>query len=274
MPDGQAVCASCGMGPIVNSGAAPAAAMVGTPAAPAGPPITSPDGQWVWNGTQWVAAPGPPPPPPPAAPFGGAYQPAGAPYGGPARPQKTNGMAIASLVLGILWLSGLGSLLAVIFGHISKKQIRERLEGGNGLATAGLILGYIGLASALFFILVVVGAVSVFSSQLSEDHAALARSELRNAATAEESYLTDYDVYTNDLGTLASQEYLRIDPGVQLVLGFDGTAGYCLVGNYIGQDNWYLYDSQSGGLSEITYGSASDAEAACSDPSTRFAAPG
>lgn len=37
--------------------------------------------------------------------------------------QQTNGLAIASLVLGILWLSGLGSFLALIFGYISKRQI-------------------------------------------------------------------------------------------------------------------------------------------------------
>ncbi len=30
--------------------------------------------------------------------------------------QQTNGLAMASLVLGIVWVFGLGSILAVIFG--------------------------------------------------------------------------------------------------------------------------------------------------------------
>jgi hypothetical protein len=58
----------------------------------------------------------------------------------------TNGLAIASLVLGVLWIWWLGSLLAVIFGHFARRQIRETGAGGDGLAVAGLILGWIGLA--------------------------------------------------------------------------------------------------------------------------------
>jgi len=61
-----------------------------------------------------------------------------------APPSKTSGLAIASLVTSILGLS----LIAVITGHIAKKQIRESMGAltGDGLATAGLIIGYIGLA--------------------------------------------------------------------------------------------------------------------------------
>ena len=39
-------------------------------------------------------------------------------------------MAIASLVLGILWIYGLGAILALVFGYMAKKQIRERGESG------------------------------------------------------------------------------------------------------------------------------------------------
>lgn len=67
-----------------------------------------------------------------------------------AQPRRTNGLAVASLVLGLLWLYGLGSLLAVIFGHVSISQTnRDPSQGGNGLAVAGLVLGYIGLAGLL-----------------------------------------------------------------------------------------------------------------------------
>jgi hypothetical protein len=70
-------------------------------------------------------------------------------------------MAIASLVLGILWLWGLGSLLALIFGMVGRNQIDASAghQGGRGLAVAGIVLGIIGLAGAvLVTILVIVSA--------------------------------------------------------------------------------------------------------------------
>jgi hypothetical protein len=66
------------------------------------------------------------------------------------QPLRTSGLAVASLVLGLLWLCGLGSLLATIFGAVALSQI-SRSNGtitGKGLALAGLILGILGLALA------------------------------------------------------------------------------------------------------------------------------
>jgi peptidyl-prolyl cis-trans isomerase B (cyclophilin B) len=57
----------------------------------------------------------------------------------------TNGLAIASMVLGLVG----GSVLAVVFGHVARSQIRRTGEDGDGLAVAGLVLGYIGLAASL-----------------------------------------------------------------------------------------------------------------------------
>jgi hypothetical protein len=81
-------------------------------------------------------------------PYGQQYgQQYGQPYGGYpyAPPQRTNGLAIASMVLGILWLYWIGSILALVFGYTAKKQIRERGEAGGGMATAGIVLGWIGV---------------------------------------------------------------------------------------------------------------------------------
>jgi hypothetical protein len=68
----------------------------------------------------------------------------------PTRPmvQKTNGSAIASLVLSILGLFGIGSVLGIIFGHRARKEIRASggYEGGEGLATAGIVIGWVTLA--------------------------------------------------------------------------------------------------------------------------------
>ncbi|MGY1683586.1 DUF4190 domain-containing protein [Geodermatophilus sp. SYSU D01176] len=77
----------------------------------------------------------------------------GQPYGWPyPPPQRTNGMAIASMVLGILWLYWIGSILALVFGYVAKQQIRERGETGGGMATAGIVLGWVGVGFLLLFL--------------------------------------------------------------------------------------------------------------------------
>lgn len=76
-----------------------------------------------------------------------------------AAPQKTNGLAIASLILGITWIFWIGSLLAVILGHVALSQTDDSggRQGGRGMAIAGLVLGYIALAVfALIFVVEVV----------------------------------------------------------------------------------------------------------------------
>jgi hypothetical protein len=60
------------------------------------------------------------------------------------------------MVLGILWLYWIGSILALVFGYVAKKQIRERGDAGGGMATAGIVLGWVGvgiLAVGLVFAL-------------------------------------------------------------------------------------------------------------------------
>jgi hypothetical protein len=63
-------------------------------------------------------------------------------------------MAIASLVLGILWLYWVGSVLALVFGYVAKRQIDDSrgTQQGRGMAVAGIVLGWIGVGFlALFF---------------------------------------------------------------------------------------------------------------------------
>jgi hypothetical protein len=100
----------------------------------------------------------------PASPFPGqapgGYQPPPVPgYWSP--PQvagfvpvtRTNGLAIASLVLGVLWLFWLGSLVGLILGLVALKQIKQRKQGGRGIAIAGVVL------SVLWLVGLVVAAI-------------------------------------------------------------------------------------------------------------------
>jgi hypothetical protein len=80
-------------------------------------------------------------------------------YGYPGAP-STNGLAVASLVLGIVGLfviPFLGSVAAVITGHIGRRQIRERGEAGDGMAVGGLVTGYLGIAIWVAIIVFAIG---------------------------------------------------------------------------------------------------------------------
>ena len=67
----------------------------------------------------------------------------------PAKPNSN--LALASLILGVLgWtvLPALGSIGAIVTGHMAKNEIKNSMGalGGDGMATAGLVLGYANIA--------------------------------------------------------------------------------------------------------------------------------
>lgn len=75
---------------------------------------------------------------------------------------KTNGFAVAALVLGILWLYWIGSILALVFGYVAKSQIDKSggHETGKGMAIAGIVLGWVGVGILLLILLLVlVGSI-------------------------------------------------------------------------------------------------------------------
>lgn len=79
-------------------------------------------------------------------------------------PRTTNGFAVASLVLGIVFIGGIGSILALIFGYIARNQIDESnsIEGGRGMAIAGIVLGWVGLGLvALMIVLMLAGPIAM-----------------------------------------------------------------------------------------------------------------
>lgn len=80
----------------------------------------------------------------------------------PPRPPSTNGLAIASLVLALVPIFGVGAILAIIFGFIARRQIRESggTEGGAGMALAGIIVGICQLVLAVVGIVIIAIVVS------------------------------------------------------------------------------------------------------------------
>jgi len=111
------------------------------------------------------------PAPAPGAYQGPSYAPAQAGYGGGyqvAGYAQTNPLAIASLVCGLAQFLGfwvVTGIPAIIMGHISRRQIRERGEQGDGMALAGLILGYIGVVLGIIFAIILIVAVVAVSHQ-------------------------------------------------------------------------------------------------------------
>ncbi len=88
-----------------------------------------------------------PPPPytqrPDGAPGFPGYQPWTQGYSPYNHPAPVNGLAIASLVLGVLcFLPGVG----LVLGLVALRQIRRRGERGTGLAVGGAVLSAVGLA--------------------------------------------------------------------------------------------------------------------------------
>lgn len=137
-----------------------------------------------------TSAPPPPPPPPmPAAPLTPAPPPApqvpppppaygyASPPGFPPPPvyqakPKANGLALTSMILGILGITvGICLLffpvlpiLAVVFGHIGLTQTRKTGAPGRGYAIAGLVTGYIGIALAILWLIATI--IGTFTSPM------------------------------------------------------------------------------------------------------------
>lgn len=163
--------------PAGPGGYAPGSGGYPQPAGPGGYPASAVPGGYPSPAAAGTYPPGgfpsggkaPPPNPYPATP----PSPGGVPGGYPAPPvpgywpapqasgfvpvTSTNGLAIASLVLGVLWLFWLGSLVGLILGLVALKQIKSRNQGGRGIAIAGVVLGILGL---VILVIAIIGAAT------------------------------------------------------------------------------------------------------------------
>ncbi len=82
-----------------------------------------------------------------------------APFSATSEFPRVSALAVTSFILSLLWLCGVGSLLAVIFGAVALHQIRlgrGRIRG-TGLAISGLSIGIVSLVASFAALLVIVG---------------------------------------------------------------------------------------------------------------------
>ena len=113
------------------------------------------------------------------------------------------------------------------------RKAQEEREGGFTLIELLVVIIIIGILAAI--------AIPVFLNQRQKGYDAQAKSDLRNAATAEETYMTDNNQYSTDVGTAAANlvQYKKspnagaitgymTDAAGAKVAGATGTNGYCL----------------------------------------------
>lgn len=165
--------------------------------------------------------------------------PAAAAAPSPAPPQvsavtpTTSGLAIVSLICGILFFFFPAALAAVIFGHISRSDIRHSggRKTGAGMALAGLILGYLGVAFIVVILIIAVvsipnfvrnrGVVDVRARAAGNEAAAIISLKEINLAMLKYSFTKDG--YPEDLSVLDSR---AVDPLLHAALDAGRRYGY------------------------------------------------
>ena len=125
-----------------------------------------------WDGAAWTdrlrpknaAAAAPPPSGYAAAPEmqSGGYASSGGYGGGMTGAQKNSGLAVASLVLGILFCVPFASIVAIILGAVALSQISKAPDQlkGRGMAIAGICLGGVSVVFGIIYFVAVLGSAS------------------------------------------------------------------------------------------------------------------
>jgi type IV pilus assembly protein PilA len=138
------------------------------------------------------------------------------------------------------------------------RKAQEEGESGFTLIELLVVIIIIGILAAI--------AIPVFLKQRQKGYDAGIKSDLRNAATAEESYLTDNNVYTTSQTALLTEGLKTSSPAdysgnaATLTIEFvdasgaattAATAGYCISATSA-SGNTFAYNSALGGLQSGT----------------------
>ena len=115
----------------------------------------------------------------------------------------------------------------------------------------------------LLVVIIIIGilaaiAIPVFLNQRKKGYDAQTKSDVRNLATLEETYLTDYSVYTNTVGAGGILDFkqsvndtsvavTQTDAAGAAIAATTGTNGYCITGTSASGSVFY-YNSVKGGF--------------------------
>lgn len=178
---------------------------------------------------------------------------------------KTSGLAIASLVLGILFFVPFAPLLAVIFGIIALVRVSKSKGAlkGKGMAIAGLVLGCL-MTLFTIFVLTLVSLVPValprFMLQQEKAKEGAAWADIDAMTTAMEMYYLDCNSYPAGKGR-EKRAAVGLDALAKNVENKDGWAGPYMKfrkdvdGDNIPEDPWgneYEYKAATSDAKEYT----------------------
>src|SRR3712207_948120 len=134
--------------------------------------------------------------------------------------------------------------------------MKEEREGGFTLIELLVVILIIAILAAI--------AIPVFLRQREKGWRSQMESAVKNAATAEESYLTSNTGYTTDVSALQSAEGLKFASEVNLTVDVDGGKAYCIKATHdnLASTDAYWYHS-SVGEPETTDSGAHGTQADC-----------
>jgi type IV pilus assembly protein PilA len=143
------------------------------------------------------------------------------------------------------------------------RKAREEREGGFTLIELLVVIIIIGILAAI--------AIPVFLNQRKKGYDAQVKADLRNAATAEETYLTDNPTaYTTNQANLTAVGW-KTSTGDTFKVRINAAIGYCIVGtNPNSPGHYFLYDSNAGGLNNNAQPDETTAEGLCTVGSGSF----
>ena len=140
----------------------------------------------------------------------------------PAKPE-TSGMAVASLVCGLVFLFFPAAVAAVILGHLSRSDIRRSggRKTGSGMALAGLVMGYIGVSIIPILIIAAIAIPNLLRARITANEASAVGS-MRTLSNAVMQYASTQRKLPQNILELGPQGADLIDP----VLASGQKSGY------------------------------------------------
>jgi hypothetical protein len=142
-------------------------------------------------------------------------------YPSPAKPGKTSGFAIASLVCGFLGFLLLPGLFGVVFGIMAIRQINASggTVGGKGLAIGGLVLSGITIAATGVIVLMARMLLPALGKAKAKANRMKCSNNLKQISSAHLSFTTDYDGFPWQLQPAEQQQHFGMTSGLDKTVG-------------------------------------------------------